>query len=232
MTRRQFTFLNMHTHSGRRALVLGLLLLPLFQTAVPAAEPVVAHAGLTLEPAVDPSIWQTGIGDGFVAGALSFEAKLSRGFGVSALGSLVAHDFWLVHAQLGYVPFDVWGEGRWYGGNLELTSQLMAGFQDRPKSAYFFALNVGARYHLATGGRLSPFIAGSIGVSATDIEGPDLSGVFQFNEQIGAGVRYFINDRQAIVLEYFLQHISNAGISDPNKGANTHFVSLGFAWLF
>jgi lipid A 3-O-deacylase len=222
----------MHTHSGRRALALGLMLLPFMPTAVTAAEPIVDNVGLTLEPAGNRSIWQAGIGEGFVAGAMSFEAKLSRGFGVSALGSEVAHDLWLVHAQLGYVPFDAWGEGRWYGGNLELTSQLMAGFQDRPQSAYFFALDVGARYHFATGGRLVPFIAGSIGVSATDIGGPDLSGVFQFNEQIGAGVRYFINDRQAIVLEYFLQHISNAGISYPNKGANTHFVSLGFAWLF
>lgn len=222
----------MHTHSGRRALALGLMLSPFMQTAVTAAEPVVDNVGLTLEPAGARSVWQAGIGEGFVAGAMSFEAKLSRGFGVSALGSLVAHDFWLSHAQLGYVPFDVWGEGRWYGGNLELTGQLMAGFQDQPESAYFFALDVGARYHFATGGRLMPFIAGNVGVSATDIGGPDLSGVFQFNEQIGAGVRYFINDRQAIVLEYFLQHISNAGISYPNKGANTHFVSLGFAWLF
>lgn len=222
----------MHTHSGRCGLALGLMLSPFMQTAVTAAEPVVDNVGLTLEPAGARSIWQAGIGEGFVAGAMSFEAKLSRGFGVSALGSLVAHDFWLSHAQLGYVPFDVWGEGRWYGGNLELTGQLMAGFQDQPESAYFFALDVGARYHFATGGRLMPFIAGNVGVSATDIGGPDLSGVFQFNEQIGAGVRYFINDRQAIVLEYFLQHISNAGISYPNKGANTHFVSLGFAWLF
>jgi len=222
----------MHTHSGRCGLALGLMLSPFMQTAVTAAEPVVDNVGLTLKPAGARSIWQAGIGEGFVAGAMSFEAKLSRGFGVSALGSLVAHDFWLSHAQLGYVPFDVWGEGRWYGGNLELTGQLMAGFQDQPESAYFFALDVGARYHFATGGRLMPFIAGNVGVSATDIGGADLSGVFQFNEQIGAGVRYFINDRQAIVLEYFLQHISNAGISYPNKGANTHFVSLGFAWLF
>jgi hypothetical protein len=187
---------------------------------------------LSKAPAQSDSPWSGSIGDGFLKGARSFELKLSRGFGVNGHGPELAHDFWFGHGQMGYVLHDVWAADSWYGGNLEVTGQLFGGWQDHPDNAYFIGLNTGLRYHFATGGRLDPFIAGSIGVSLTDIGLPDLSTKFEFNEQIGAGVRYFLNDRKAVVLEYFAQHISNGSIRRPNNGVNAHFVSLGFSWFY
>lgn len=189
--------------------------------------------GITLEPPTKRSeIWQDSVGDGFLEGAQSITLKISRGFGVAGGGPKNAHDLWYLQGQFGTVLNDTWGKGHWYAGNLEFTGQLIAGLQDHPETAYFFGLNGGLRYQFATGGRLNPFIAGSFGIAATDIGEPDLSTIFEFNEQIGAGLRYYLNDHQAITFEYFVQHISNADIREPNGGVNAHFISLGFAWLF
>ena len=196
-----------------------------------AAEP--STTSLTLEPTENrPTIWRAGIGEGFVKGAQSIELKLSRGFGVNRGGPKLAHDLWLGHVQWGMMLDDQWGKGHWYGGNLEVIGQLFGGAQDDPEPAYVVQFNGGLRYHFATGGRLVPFLAASVGAGATDIGLPDLSTTFQFNEQIGGGVRYFLDRHRAITLEYFRQHLSNASIKSPNHGVTSHCVSLGFAWLF
>ncbi|HAV61792.1 MAG TPA: hypothetical protein DCY13_05450 [Verrucomicrobiales bacterium] len=178
------------------------------------------------------SVWQNGIGTGFAEGALSIETKLVRGLGTDQGGSRVNHDLWLGQLLLGTILMEPCRPNRWYGGNLELTGQLIGGAQDHPEPAFFVAGNVGLRYHLSAIGRVVPFLTASIGISGTDIGEPDLSGTFQFNEQVGGGLRYFLSERRAIVLEYFFQHISNGSTSLPNHGANSHMFSLGFAWLY
>ena len=218
------------TRAGARLLFVLGTSLGLTSAAMAADQP---EPSITLEPVEDErAIWLDGIGSGFAKGAKSFELKLSRAWGVNRGGPTVAHDLWFVHAQLGHILHDTWGRGHWYGGNFEVTGLLFGGIQDHPEMAYFIGLNGGLRYHFATGGRLTPFLAASIGASATDIGEPDLGGVFQFNEQYGAGLRYFLNDRQAITLEYFSQHMSNARITQPNHGVNAHAVCIGFTWLF
>jgi len=170
------------------------------------------------------------VGQGFAK--YTAELKLSRAFGTTETGSNRSHDLWLTQVQGGLMLTDVVAQNWWFGGNVEGIAQLLAGGQDNPEAAYFVGLNGGLRYHLRTGTRLNPFVSGSIGVASTDIGGPDLSGSFQFNEQIGAGFRYFITEQYAISLEYAFWHVSNGGIREPNDGVNAHLVSLGVAWIF
>lgn len=184
------------------------------------------------ESALEKPVWREGIGSGFVRFTRAAGVKFSRGFGTAHFGSTQSHDLWLAQVELGTMLTGVLRPGQWYAGNFECFGQFMAGGQDRPESAYLTGLNCGLRYHFATGTRLVPFLGGSAGVVATDIHGHDLNGVIQFNEQFGLGVRYFINQRNAISLEYAAIHISNAGLSQPNNGVNTHMVSLGFSHLF
>jgi hypothetical protein len=164
--------------------------------------------------------------------APSVEVKLARAFGTTETGSVQAHDLWLTAIQGGVMLTDVLCKNRWFGGNVEAIGLLMAGGQDSPEAAYFVGLNGGLGYHFHTGTFLDPFIRGSVGIAGTDAGEPDLGGKFQFNEQIGAGARFLLNEHHAITIEYAYWHVSNGGIREPNSGINAHLVSIGFAWLF
>jgi hypothetical protein len=172
------------------------------------------------------------IGNGFHKNDTSLEVKVSRAFGTKDTGSNFSHDLWLTQVQGGLILSDVMEPDYWFGGNLEATGQVLLGGQDNPDAAYFFGLNAGLRYHFRTGTGFDPFLAGSFGIGVTDIGTPDATGKFQFNEQIGAGTRYFLSRHYAVTLEYDFWHISNGGIREPNDGVNAHVFSLGFAWLF
>ena len=189
------------------------------------------EVGTVLEKSQD-TIWESEIGAGFRKNVRSIEVKLSRAFGTTDTGSNVPHDLWLAQIQGGLMLADVMEPDHWYGGNLEGLLQMTAGGQERPHAAYFLALNGGLRYHFRTNTRWVPFLAGSVGIGVTDIDDADATGKFQFNEQAGAGVRCFLNRRQAVTAEYGIWHVSNGGVREPNDGVNAHVFSVGFSWLF
>jgi hypothetical protein len=172
------------------------------------------------------------VGQGFRKHSPSLEVKLTRAFGTTETGSSVAHHLWLTQIQGGLMLTDVLAENWFFAGNLEGLAQFLAGGQDRPESAYFLGLNSGLRYHFRTGTRFDPFIGGSVGIAGTDVGEPDLGGKFQFNQQIGAGTRFFLTEHHALTFEYAYWHVSNGGIREPNDGINAHLFSIGFAWQF
>ena len=208
--------------------MIGLLVLPL----------VAAHCNSdgaeprSLVETTPAAIWESEIGAGFRKNVRSIEVKFSRAFGTTDTGSNVPHDLWLAQIQGGLMLADVMEPDYWFGGNLEGLLQATAGGQERPHAAYFVALNGGLRYHFRTNTRWVPFLTGSVGIGVTDIDDADATGKFQFNEQVGAGVRYFFNPTYAVTAEYGLWHISNGGVREPNDGVNAHVFSLGFSWLF
>ena len=171
------------------------------------------------------------LGEGYRKNDKSLEVLVSRAFGTTDTGSHLSHDFWLTRVQGGVVLADLLEPNYWFGGNIEVTGQLILGGQDNPDVAYYLGTNAGLRYHFRTGTPLAPYLTGSFGIGITDIHDADATGTFQFNQQIGGGARYFITPRHAIILEYDYWHISNGGIREPNDGVNTHIDSLGFAWL-
>ena len=70
------------------------------------------------------------------------------------------------------------------------------------------------------GERVRPYIEAGIGVAAfanTELEGNDLGSSFQFEDRIGFGVRFA---GQEVGLRAI--HYSNAGIEQPNDGAETY----------
>jgi len=47
--------------------------------------------------------------------------------------------------------------------------------------------------------------------------------------QIASGLRYFLNKRAVLSLEYRFHHISDANTTEHNPGLNSDVVLLGFS---
>lgn len=177
-------------------------------------------------------IWVDGIGSGFRKGLFQAGGTVGAGFGTTVFGSTQKHDLASASVNVGWVFTDVIAPGKWYRGNLELLVELFAGGQFNPYGRYFVGLTPFLRYNFVTHSRWMPFVEFGAGVSATNIEGPDLTGTFQFNLQPGAGLNYFISKRMALTLQYHWLHFSNAHIRNPNHGTNTQMFQAGVSWFF
>ena len=192
---------------------------------------------LSAEPEFEPSssekiIWGDGIGSGFRKGLYQVGGALGGGFGTKVFGSKERHDLASASVNVGWVFTDIIAPDKWYRGNFELLLELFGGWQFNPNSRYFVGLTPFIRYNFATGSRWVPFVEFGAGLSATNIEGSDLTGTFQFNLQPGAGLNYFISKRTALTLQYRWLHFSNAGIQHPNRGTNTQMFRLGVSSFF
>jgi lipid A 3-O-deacylase len=189
---------------------------------------------LSLKPSQQP-VWEGEVGHGFRKGAQETGFALGAGFGIrrsSIGGSRVSHDLALASAHYGLVLSEVVGRDHWYGGNWEFLAEGFGGAQFSPRTAYLVGGAAFLRYDFSTGTRWVPFMDLGGGCLLTDIKQPDLSTVFQFNEQGGPGVQYFWKANSAITFQYRYMHISNAGIKHPNQGANTSMFYAGMSWFF
>ena len=62
---------------------------------------------------------------------------------------------------------------------------------------------------------------------STDIDHGIVGQPFNFNLDLGFGVRYFLGRNWSLSLEYRYQHISNAGLNKHNLGINADGPILG-----
>jgi opacity protein-like surface antigen len=177
-------------------------------------------------------IWTDGIGSGFRKGVFQAGGMVGAGFGSKVFGSTLDHDLALASVNFGWVFTDIIAPDKWYRGNLKLLVELFGGGQFNPKDRYFVGLTPLIRYSFATRSRWMPFVDAGAGVSATNIEGPDLTGTFQFNIQVGAGTHYFLTNRTALTVQYRWLHFSNACIERPNHGTNTQMFEAGLSCFF
>jgi len=78
----------------------------------------------------------------------------------------------------------------------------------------------------------SPYIEGSIGVaylSESRIGGENLGSNYQFDDRLGAGVRF--GEKRQYEFGYQFVHYSNAGIKSPNDGIDADITFI-FAYYF
>jgi opacity protein-like surface antigen len=177
-------------------------------------------------------IWQKGIGEGFRHNTQSITVIAGANYGLATFGSLQAHDLALVSISYGHMLTGVLGEGHWYQGNAEFRAEFFSGAQFSPESEWLVGLTPHLRYDFATRTRWIPFVDIGGGVTATGIGPPDLSGIFEFNLQGGAGVNWFLKDNVALTLEARYIHWSCAGISRPNLGLNGIAGMFGVSFFF
>jgi hypothetical protein len=158
--------------------------------------------------------------------------SLGVGLGMEILGTRERHNWWFGTVQYGWPLDGMNGKEQWYHGRWELLAQLFGGVQYRPSRAYFIGTGPLLRYNFATGHRLVPFVNAGAGFTATDIRDGDLSTTFEFNLQVGGGIRWFLRDNLALTAQYLFVHLSNASMDSPNLGVNNSTFLGGVSFFF
>lgn len=134
--------------------------------------------------------------------------------------------------QTAYTLTSPSGEGP-FRGSFQLAPEAFgAGIFHGPGS-YIAGGTLWFRYlFVQPGWRLVPFIEGGGGGTSMNIphsyDGKD----FNFNLDLGAGVRYFVCQHSSLNLEYRFQHISNADLWEHNIGVNAGGPSLSLSFYF
>src|SRR3974390_2740537 len=179
------------------------------------------------------TIWEDGVGNGFLGSAQNFTVEAGAAAGIACFGGQQAHDLALLSASYGHMLGGVQGRDHWYRGNFEGRLGLFGGMQFHPDvgtDGWLVGLTPHLRYNFATGTRLVPFFDLGAGVTAMGIGPPDVSGTFEFNLQASTGVHWFLRDNLALTSEVRYIHFSCAGLHAPHLGINTATFMLGVAW--
>ncbi len=86
------------------------------------------------------------------------------------------------------------------------------------------------RFQQNNPGRFAPYVEAGVGMhflSETSVsEERKFSTSFQFGDHVGVGLRF--GDKGRYDVGYRYQHLSNAGIKDPNQGINFHQLRLQY----
>jgi len=180
----------------------------------------------------DTDIWPAGVGRGFRDGTQTLRLGIGMGYGIKIFGGQERHDLLPMTVSYGRMLGDVSGVGHWYEGNFEVRGEVFLAPQVNSDGDWTIGLTPHLRYNFATGTRWIPYIDLGVGIAFTEIRAPDLGASFQFNEQVAAGVNYFLTDDFAVNCEIHFLHLSSAGTSYPNQGVNTVGPSIGVNWFF
>lgn len=97
------------------------------------------------------------------------------------------------------------------------------------------------RWDLAPTRRIAPYFQGAGGLIWTNHKyppdilvphgAPGATSVWNFTPQAGAGLHYFLRNRQAIDLQASVVHISSASLGDRNPGVNASVqFQIGYSW--
>jgi lipid A 3-O-deacylase len=179
-----------------------------------------------------PTLWDGGIGEGFLSSVQTISLEAGAVKGVAVLGGRQSHDLALVSLSYGHMLSHTVAKDHFYRGNWELRFELFGGSQFAPTSDWVIGIAPHLRYDFATGSRFIPYIDFGAGVAATSISPPDLSNTFEFNLQATAGTYWFLRDNLALNLDVRYFHMSCAGISSPNLGLNGIMGMIGLAFFF
>jgi hypothetical protein len=79
---------------------------------------------------------------------------------------------------------------------------------------------------------VQPYFKGGLGIVYMSQTTLEQSTQFNFFEQAGLGIHYFITKNMAFTAEGLYRHLSNGGVKEPNGGINTLFLSLGISKNF
>jgi len=174
----------------------------------------------------------SGAGGGYeatIAGS-GYGFGMLGGYGIE-MGKPPSLDFALLHP---YVTLPLTGPvgGSFYRGVLEYKIEGGLGYVDNLSHRGEAGLSpVGLRYNFtASGGRLVPYVEGTLGMVYLNVPKTLQGTRFNFTESAGVGVRYFVSDRVSVDIQARYRHLSNAGIREPNPGFNTGFLLVGISY--
>jgi opacity protein-like surface antigen len=140
-------------------------------------------------------------------------------------------DFWNVGVRLSLLPFGPTGRGPLLGA-LEIGLEPMYQRYTGDVSAFWAGLAAVGRYHFLSLGRFVPYLEGGAAAGGTDLRVREMDSEHAFLLFAGAGASVFITDRVAVYAGYRLQHVSNGGTDEPNRGFESHTGVIGLSTYF
>jgi opacity protein-like surface antigen len=190
-----------------------------------------ARAEETNAPQAEPVSFT--VGDLFTRGR--YEASFTAGVLFSPVGkeeNRPTVNYTVTGVQLGRMMGNVRGAGFWRG-NLELALEGFGGWIYDGPGNYVGGATLWVRWNFVPEGwRVIPYIQGGAGVTTTDIDRNLVGQPFNFNLDLGAGLRYYVARRCSVNLEYRYQHISNADTGVRNVGVNSQGPILSISYFF
>jgi hypothetical protein len=100
------------------------------------------------------------------------------------------------------------------------------------KDAYGVAFNpLNLKWNFTSSARVVPYLELGGGVRFTSTEVPAGTSTTNFLTHAAFGLHFFQTDNRALTLTTRFEHISNAGLSEPNPGVNTVQFTIGMNWF-
>jgi opacity protein-like surface antigen len=165
-----------------------------------------------------------------------YELSLNSGVMFSPVGAVKNRstvNYTLTELQLGWMLTDAGNGSSWYRGNFELVGAVMGGAVYDGKGSYIAGVTALARYNFVPpGSRWVPFVQAGGGAELTDINQDLLGEHFNFNLDVGAGLRYLINQNWSLSAECRYQHLSNAKLAAHDVGINAVGPMISLSHFF
>ncbi len=127
---------------------------------------------------------------------------------------------------------DCVGQNAWYHGALNLGVEGILLFNHEPRSGFASGLTPLLHYEFLQRGRVIPYVEAGVGVVFVDFDLDKQADGLNFASQAGLGVRYVLSERSELILGWRFNHISNAGLRDPNTGLDSSLFLLGVNYHF
>jgi len=164
-----------------------------------------------------------------------FETSLANGCLFSpfaAIRNRPTLNYTISELQVGYMLTDVSGPSLWRG-NWEVASGAFGGTAFDGVGDDIAGATVWLRYNFVPRqSRFAPYLHAGAGLTYSDINRRLVGQDFNFNLELGAGVRYRLSSHWSVNLEYRYQHISNANLADRNLNVNAHGPMLAMSFFF
>ena len=116
--------------------------------------------------------------------------------------------------------------------DLELLIEPLANVVVRPGANAEIGCSFPLRYSVRLSSWFSPYVEVGLGFLYTTQHVHEQGSQFNFTTQLGIGTQFTLSDHYALTAGYRFRHMSNAGLSTPNRGVDFHFGVIGLTYIF
>lgn len=188
--------------------------------------------------------WKYLRGGGIIIAAILFASRPVQALRIIESGILTGVGSGNLRNQDDYMPLPIiWHIGYDFRPVLERIDLMPKGIVElylepqinpvaSPSVNVEFGLGIGFHIIFSSSSKITPYLTFGSGFIYITQSTEEQSTKYNFQDQIGGGIYYFLNKKSALNLGYRLRHISNAGIKHPNSGIDTHIAEIGYSVFF
>ena len=116
--------------------------------------------------------------------------------------------------------------------DLELLIEPLANVVVRPSANAEIGCSFPLRYSVKLASWISPYVEVGLGFVYTTQHVHEQGSQFNFTTQLGIGTQFPLSEHYSLTAGYRFRHMSNAGLSTPNRGVDFHFGVIGLTYIF